>query len=64
MTSTRPSRAEKVDATTPASRNRVVDFLRAAGAVDESAVWYGVLTTLGSSAVALLISVLVALLVL
>ena len=30
MTSTRPSRAEKVDAATPASRNRVVDFLRAA----------------------------------
>ncbi|WP_394214873.1 acyltransferase family protein [Brachybacterium vulturis] len=30
MTSTRLSRAEKVDAATPASRNRVVDFLRAA----------------------------------
>jgi hypothetical protein len=30
MTSTRPSRAEQVDAATPASRNRVVDFLRAA----------------------------------
>jgi hypothetical protein len=30
MTDTRPSRAEKVDAATPASRNRVVDFLRAA----------------------------------
>ena len=30
MTSTRQSRAEKVDAATPASRNRVVDFLRAA----------------------------------
>ncbi|MGP5054870.1 GntP family permease [Brachybacterium paraconglomeratum] len=44
--------------------NTGLDFLRAAGAVDESAVWYGVLTTLGSSAVALLISVLVALLVL
>lgn len=44
--------------------NTGLDFLRAAGAVDENAVWYGVLTTLGSSAVALLISVLVALLVL
>ena len=30
MTTTRQSRAEKVDAATPASRNRVVDFLRAA----------------------------------
>ncbi|MGP9580392.1 MULTISPECIES: acyltransferase family protein [unclassified Brachybacterium] len=30
MTTTRMSRAEKVDAATPASRNRVVDFLRAA----------------------------------
>ena len=30
MTSTRPSRAEQVDAATPASRHRVVDFLRAA----------------------------------
>ncbi|AXK46740.1 acyltransferase family protein [Brachybacterium saurashtrense] len=30
MTSTRPSRAEQIDAATPTSRNRVVDFLRAA----------------------------------
>lgn len=30
MTTTRMSRAEKVDAATPATRNRVVDFLRAA----------------------------------
>ena len=30
MTSTRLSRAQRVDAATPASRNRVVDFLRAA----------------------------------
>ena len=30
MTSTRMSRAQKVDAATPETRNRVVDFLRAA----------------------------------
>ena len=30
MTSTRMSRARKVDAATPKTRNRVVDFLRAA----------------------------------
>src|SRR5699024_10067193 len=41
-----------------------LDFLRAAGAVAPEATWYGVLTTLGSSAVALLLSVLVALVVL
>ena len=44
--------------------NTGLDFLRAAGAVDETATWYGVLSTLGTSAVALLISVLVALVVL
>jgi len=44
--------------------NTGLDFLRAAGRVSEEATWYGVLTTLGSSSVALLLSVLVALIVL
>jgi GntP family gluconate:H+ symporter len=44
--------------------NTGLDFLRAAGAVDPDATWYGVLATLGSSSVALLVSVLVALVVL
>ncbi|MBB5831403.1 GntP family gluconate:H+ symporter [Brachybacterium aquaticum] len=44
--------------------NTGLDFLRAAGAVSEDAVWYGILTTFGASPVALLISVLVALIVL
>lgn len=44
--------------------NTGLDFLRAAGIVSEEATWYGVLTTIGSSSVALLISVLVALIVL
>ncbi len=44
--------------------NTGLDFLRAAGVVDADAAWYGALTTIGSSSVALLISVLVALVVL
>ena len=44
--------------------NTGLDFLRAAGVVDADAAWYGALTTVGSSSVALLISVLVALVVL
>ena len=44
--------------------NTGLDFLRAAGSVDADATWYTVLRTLGSSPVALLISVLVALVVL
>ncbi|MGP9536915.1 GntP family permease [Brachybacterium sp. AOP43-C2-M15] len=44
--------------------NTGLDFLRAAGTVSEEATWFGVLSTLGSSPVALLISVLVALVVL
>lgn len=44
--------------------NTGLDFLRAAGAVDEEATWFGVLSALGSSPVALLISVLVAMVVL
>src|SRR5699024_2412444 len=44
--------------------NTGLDFLRAAGAVDSDATWYGVLTAIGSTPIALLISVLVAVLVL
>jgi len=44
--------------------NTGLDFLRAAGAVDPEATWYGVLTAIGSTPIALLISVLVAVLVL
>ena len=44
--------------------NTGLDFLRAAGAVSEDSTWFGVLSALGSSPVALLISVLVALIVL
>lgn len=44
--------------------NTGLDFLRAAGTVDADATWFQVLRTLGSSPVALLISVLVALVVL
>ena len=44
--------------------NTGLDFARAAGAVNEDVTWYQVLRALGSSPVALLISVLVALVVL
>ena len=44
--------------------NTGLDFLRAAGAVSEDAEWFQVLSALGESPVALLISVLVALFVL
>src|SRR5690606_3845515 len=44
--------------------NTGLDFLRAAGTVSETATWYGVLSTIGESPVALLISVLVATVVL
>src|SRR5699024_12810790 len=39
MTSTRMSRARKVDAATPETRNRVVDFLRAA-AITVVVLWH------------------------
>ncbi|MBO3146415.1 GntP family permease [Dermatophilus congolensis] len=44
--------------------NTGLDYLRAAGFVDKKAAWYPTLTTLGSSPIALLISVLTALILL
>lgn len=44
--------------------NTGLDFLRAAGTVDGEAPWFGILSTLGSSPIALLISVFVATVVL